>query len=127
MLQNTNTILLDANIVLRYLLGEEGSEIAQAAITSGAEILPEVIAEVIYVLVGVYKLPRKRAAEEISSFLNQINLANTSVYLNAIKIFGETKLDYVDCVLASYSIHKGRKILTFDKKLNSFISGYGSR
>jgi len=45
--------LLDANAILRYLLDDidEQATIVAAAIESGAETLPEVLAEVVYVLI----------------------------------------------------------------------------
>jgi predicted nucleic acid-binding protein len=52
--------LIDANVVLRYLLGDhpQMSEEDRQIIEEGAFILPEVIAEVVYVLIGVYKIER---------------------------------------------------------------------
>ena len=50
-------ILIDANVILRYLLNdvEEMSKKAEEVIKYGAWTLPEVIAEVIYVLKSVYQ------------------------------------------------------------------------
>lgn len=52
--------LIDANVILRYLLGDhpQMSEEARQIINEGAYTLPEVIAEVVYVLKGVYKIER---------------------------------------------------------------------
>ena len=63
-----NMRLIDANVILRYLLNdhEEMSMKAKNLIASGtAYTKPEVIAEVVYVLKGVYTIERK----EIRSFL----------------------------------------------------------
>lgn len=48
--------LIDANIILRYLLGDHPQMSAEAKkiIEKGAFTLSEVIAEVVYVLKGVY-------------------------------------------------------------------------
>ena len=57
MLKNMK-ILIDANVILRYLLNdvEEMSKKSAEIINAGAFTLPEVIAEVIYVLKSVYKV-----------------------------------------------------------------------
>lgn len=49
--------LIDANVILRYLLEDHPqlSPEAKKVIESGAYTLPEVLAEVVYVLKGVYK------------------------------------------------------------------------
>ena len=51
--------ILDANVILRYLLGDipEQSAEAQKAVLSGAATTAEVLAEVVYVLAGVYHKP----------------------------------------------------------------------
>lgn len=48
--------LIDANVILRYLLGDhpQMSEEARRIIEDGAFTLPEIIAEVVYVLKGVF-------------------------------------------------------------------------
>lgn len=54
--------LIDANVILRYLLGDhpEYSEKAKKVIEEGAYTLPEVIAEVVYVLNAYTKLHAAR-------------------------------------------------------------------
>lgn len=56
MLWSKNMKLVDANVILRYLLNDhqEMSQQAKAVIDSGAYTKPEIIAEVVYVLKGVY-------------------------------------------------------------------------
>lgn len=52
--------LIDANVILRYLMKDhpELSEKARQMIEEGAFTLPEVVAEVVYVLRGMYKIGR---------------------------------------------------------------------
>ena len=57
--------LLDANAVLRYLLEDieaQATKVEQAIIR-GAEVTIEVLAECVYVLEGVYHVPRQRVNE----------------------------------------------------------------
>ena len=52
--------ILDANVILRYLLRDlpDMAEEAKAAVLSGASTTAEVLAEVVYVLAGVYNADR---------------------------------------------------------------------
>ena len=40
---------------------------------------------------------------------------------HAIKIFAETKLDFVDCILAAYNNIENFEVFTFDKDLNKIL------
>ena len=54
-LWSKNMKLVDANVILRYLLNDnqEMAQQAKAVIEGGAYTKPEIIAEVVYVLKGV--------------------------------------------------------------------------
>ena len=82
----------------------------------------EVIAEAVYVLRGVYKVPREEIAAVILSFLTTMNLTvtNDAVLRKSLETYAETLLDFVDCLMVGYSL-AGFKILTFDKKLKKNI------
>ncbi len=117
-------LLIDANVILRYLLGdhEEMSQKAKNAIMSGAYTTVEVLAEVVYVLMGVYHAEREEVKEWLSCFLDEISLENKQAILYALRVFAETKLDFVDCVLIGYNRILGEKVYTFDKKLNRMLA-----
>lgn len=53
--------LIDANVIIRFLLNDipEQADIASGIIYSGAYTNEVVLAEVIYVLIGVYKIERR--------------------------------------------------------------------
>ena len=57
--------IIDANVILRYLLDDDKdmADIAEKIIMNGAKTLPEVLAEVVYVLSGVYKMQRSEVSE----------------------------------------------------------------
>jgi predicted nucleic-acid-binding protein len=64
--------ILDANAVLRFLLGDikEQAEAAKERIASTVCRIPtEVIAEVVYVLGGVYDIDRKAIADKIDGLI----------------------------------------------------------
>ncbi len=116
--------IVDANIILRYLLGDhpEMSREAREIILSGAQTTAEVLAEVVYVLKGIYQVERRDIAETVGAFLEEVSVPHKAAIAYACKLYGETKLDFVDCILAGYHLVEGAKILTFDKKLNNAIN-----
>ena len=114
-------ILIDANVILRYLLNdvEEMAEKSAEIINAGAFTLPEVIAEVIYVLKSVYKVERGEIATAILEIFKEIEIANKEIMIEAVKIFAESSLDFVDCILIAYNKVENVEVFSFDKKLNN--------
>ena len=112
--------ILDANAILRYLLNdieEQASEVADA-VHEGAMTTPEVIAEVVYVLSGVYNMPRSDVSWYIHCTLLDIQVENVKTLRYAMSVFNLTTLDFVDCLMVAYHKVLGMDIMTFDKKLN---------
>ncbi len=117
-------VLLDANAILRYLLDDDAEMAARtrSALSYGAFLLPEVLAEVVYVLSGVYAVPRKELAEKTIPFLSEIQSAQHDVLQRALEHFGATTLDFVDCLLLAYHEICGDSVVSFDKKLNKHLA-----
>ena len=112
--------LIDANVILRYLLGDhpQMSEKAKKVIEAGAFTLPEVLAEVVYVLKGIYKVERAEIAKVLIDFLDEISIENQETVCEALSLFSETSLDFVDCVLIARHRILGDEVVSFDKKLS---------
>lgn len=112
--------LIDANVILRYLLDDHAilSEKAKEIVELGAYTLPEVIAEVVYVLKGVYKVERRELAEALQEFMQEIDIEHKDVIFASLEIYADTSLDFVDCILIAYHKVWHVEIASFDKKLN---------
>lgn len=81
----------------------------------------EILAEVVYVLSGVYGILKDEVSDklvELISFPN-INTSNKKIILKSLEIYKTKKLDFVDCLLCAYS--QKDEVMTFDKKLNRCI------
>ena len=114
-------VILDANAILRYILKdipEQAEFAAKTILDTEILILPEVVAEVVYVLDKHYKLARKDIADVITDTLDDTE-CDDIVIREGVRVFGVTHFDFVDCLLFVRS--KSNKILTFDKKLNDLI------
>ena len=116
--------LIDANVILRYILDDikEQADFAEETIRNGAFTVPEVIAEVVYVLDGVYKVKRTDTRDVLTSLLEEISVQEKPIISKALKLYGEYNLDYVDCILIARFEMYGEKVVSFDKKLNKYIT-----
>jgi predicted nucleic acid-binding protein len=119
-------LILDANAILRYLLRDnpqQADKVIELMKKEDILILPEVIAEVVYVLTDVYDYTRLRVSKEILTFFKAIN-CDLRLLTNAILLFGRENLDFVDCILYQYAQQWRYEVFTFDEKLNKVINGH---
>lgn len=114
-------ILVDTNVVLRYLLNDnkEQAQIAKNVIEGGAFLLPEVLMETSHVLRTFYEVDRQKISTQLLIILDWVEMERKNVMIRAVEIFAETKLDFVDCILAAYNELENAEVFTFDKKLNN--------
>jgi predicted nucleic-acid-binding protein len=90
---------------------------AKEAVEQGACSTIEVLAEVVYVLSGVYHAQRQEIRDWLICLLDEIVMVNKQAIIYALERYGETTLDFIDCVLLGYNHIQGRRIYTFDKAL----------
>ncbi len=119
-------ILLDTNYILRYLLRDNEEMFATAKEVISKQrcfILESVLAEVVYVLNGVYKTPKPLIAKTLSQFISLDNISmheSVSIFITALELYQSRNLDFVDCCLCS---RKDRyEVKTFDKRLTKCLS-----
>lgn len=112
--------VIDANVILRYILNDNEEMASQAYewIQGDVSTTPEVLAEVVYVLNGVYKASRADIMAVLLELLNDVSVADPEVIKLALQIFAKKSLDFVDCILIAKHQINGDDILSFDKKLN---------
>lgn len=94
---------------------------AKQVIQSGAFTLPEVLAEVVYVLKGVYKVERSEIAITLTEFLDEITVNNQEAMCEALSLFADTSLNFVDCILIARHRILGEDVMSFDRKLNRML------
>ncbi len=117
-------IILDTNMILRYLLNDnkEMADEAEKVIKQGnAGVTIEIIAEVVYVLKRVYSIERDLIKISLLNFLLEVQADEKDVIKVGLEIYGKQNLDFVDCILYAYNRVKGYEIKTFDKKLKKLL------
>lgn len=113
--------MLDANAVLRFLLQdleEQFQEVRSVIKRDRCYVTLEVMAEVCYVLEGLYQVSREDMVDIFRKLNFDVTILNVDVFLRALEIFDKPpKLDFVDCLLYGYKMERGIDIVTFDKQL----------
>ncbi len=118
--------IADANIILRYILNDHEELSAKAAeiIENNLITLPiEIVCEVVFVLQKVYGVERNKIQEVLSELITEglVSLEKPELLLKALDCYGETKFDFVDCLLWAYNQVEEESIFTFDGKLDKYI------
>ena len=118
-------ILIDANVILRFLMGDNAEmlTVAKEAIESGeAFTIPSVLAEVVYVLHGHYGVERSIIRDTLQHLLDQVHIEYLDVMRGALDYYADRNIDFVDAILICRSRILGETVLSFDKKLNMLIA-----
>ncbi len=120
--------LPDTNTIVRYLvadnpaLHEKAKEFFDKVKHGGVKaiILESVIAECIYVLTKIYKVPRDRAAGSLIDILRYKGIANDDQQelIRALTLCSEQGLAIVDCILCAKAASAENQLFTFDADLN---------
>ncbi len=120
--------LPDTNIIIRYLIADDRAMHEKAKdffdrVKNGAVkavILESVIAECVYVLTKIYRVPRDRAAGSLIDVLHYKGIANDDrqELIMALSMFSEQRLDIVDCILLARTRSDADHLVTFDAELN---------
>ncbi|ELK22132.1 PIN domain protein [Anoxybacillus flavithermus TNO-09.006] len=121
-----NMKIVDANIVLRYLLNDHDDLSAKAAmiIENNKVLLPnEIVVEVVYVLEKVYRVKNDEICDTLLELFkyDNIDVDDMEILEEALILFRERRLDFVDTLLYAYNKVKGYQVYTFDKKLNQLL------
>jgi predicted nucleic-acid-binding protein len=118
--------IVDANIILRYLLDDHIalSKQAREIIDKNIVDIPiEVLCEVLFVLSSVYKISRGEILKKLQFFFDKTLcvVPHKEVIIKSLDIYINKNLDFVDCILAAYHFVENCKIYTFDKKLERLL------
>ena len=123
----TKPRVIDANVVLRYLLADHAALSKRAAaflgrVREGQEkaLIPEgVIVACVHVLMKVYGVSRSEVAEKLSGLLRYHGIVNPDreVLLEALAVFDRHRVDIVDAIVFVIAKHHDWLTFSFDKDL----------
>jgi len=112
-------IFLDTNSLIRFFTKDDlrKSLLIKKLLEKEKEIfIPEVVfPEIEYVLAKIYKVKRAKIITAFKFLISRPNIKLGRVVKKAVELFGQTRLDMADCLIAAHC-QKG-KLASFDKKL----------
>jgi predicted nucleic-acid-binding protein len=117
-------LIIDTNLIIRYILqdNERQSKIANRIFAECDEgkldliILPEVLAECVFVLESFYKRLRTDIAATLIHLIEcpNIGISEPKIHSDALLRYASTKLHFVDCVLAATAATHKLSLASFD-------------
>lgn len=125
------TQIIDTNVLVRFLTKDHSSlslrakkifEMAQSGKTK--IYLDEVVlAETVWVLLSRYHYPKGEICQYLINILSNSWIANPRkvVLLQALTLYSEKNLSFVDCWLHSLANETGYPLATFDQRLKKLV------
>ena len=119
-----NYVILDANADLRYLLADVDEQykiMCDLVARRHCIVYLEVVEEVVFVLQKQYRISRDEIRTAINTLMKDVIFDKKDVLRIALDEYcKKPQIDFVDCLLCGYA-KTGRKVFSFDKKLNKRI------
>jgi predicted nucleic-acid-binding protein len=123
-------LLLDANVLVRFLVQDEAKQGAAAtALFEQAErrevvlhLDGLVVAEAVYVLMGRYGHSRVEVANALQAIIQNagVETIETDVVIDALGRFAAVNVDFADAWLAARAVRSGHSVSSFDRDLDKF-------
>ncbi len=123
-----NTRVVDANVILRFLLADKPSYFEQARAfmeqvrtgAAGAYIPEGVLVECVYVLLKVYGVPRSEVADKLLKLLSYKGIVNDNrpVLQESLRLFVAENVDIVDAIVHVTATVRGWQPFSFDADLD---------
>lgn len=118
--------ILDANVVLRYLLNDdakqspEAVELIEHAPDGSLHLSAIILAEVTWTLKSHFGVPRDNIRAAIQRVLARPAIAADAATLDAVARYANANVDFIDCALAAAGAATGLPVATFDKDYRKF-------
>lgn len=122
--------LVDTNIIVRYLVQDHekhskaASKLFEACDRGDVTlvVLPAVLAECVFVLESFYETPRRDITRVLSDLVTSpgVELDAIAIHLDALKRYGNSKLHFVDCLIAAHAVADDIAVATFDNDFKKF-------
>ncbi len=117
--------LIDTNVIIRFLVKDNEEQFIISKdifqqIQMGAlkvEILSEVLMEVLFVMIKVYKIPKSIVIEKLKSLLLLDGVVNDDkgICMDTLNLMQNKNIDYVDALICTKNVLQGYGKISFDK------------
>lgn len=118
--------ILDANVVLRYLLNDdpqqspEAVELIEHAQDGSLYLSAIVLAEITWTLRSHFAVPREEISSAIQRVIARPSIVVDATTLDAVVRYANVNVDFVDCALAAAGGATGLPVATFDRDFCKF-------
>jgi predicted nucleic acid-binding protein len=122
--------LIDTNLIVRYLVQDHEKHAKAAEKLFDAcdrgelilVVLPAVLAECVFVLDSFYGRPRADISSALGTLISSpgVEINDAAVHLDALKRYRQTKIHFVDCLLAATAAAENTPVATFDQDFRKF-------
>lgn len=115
--------LIDANIIIRFLVGDNANHLAISKdiferIEQGelkGEILESVLMEIFFVMTKFYKIPKNELIDDLKKIVAMSGIVGDKVLLiEVLNILQHKNIDFVDALICAKKELYGYGILSFD-------------
>lgn len=122
------SLILDTNIFLRFLLDDipsqtkKATEVLIKAKSKRLKIfVPQIIIfEIHFALDKYYKFPKTEVIEQVRTLLSTsyLDIEDRLVFQEALEVYKNKNIDFVDCFLICKAKENNSTLVTFDKDLS---------
>ena len=122
--------LIDTNLIVRYLVQDHEKHAKAAEKLFDAcdrgelilVVLPVVLAECVFVLDSFYGRPRADISSALATLISSpgVEINDAAVHLDALKRYRQTKIHFVDCLIAATATAEDTPVATFDQDFRKF-------
>ena len=121
---------MDTNFIIRYLVQDHEKHARAAGKLFDAcdrgelviVLLPAVLAECVFVLESFYRQARGKIASALGTLISSpgVEINQAAMHLDALRRYGQTKLHFVDCLIAATASAEKIPVATFDLGFRKF-------
>lgn len=122
--------LIDTNLIVRYLVQDHEKHARAAEKLFDAcdrgelilVVLPVVLAECVFVLDSFYGRPRADISSALATLISSpgVEISDAAVHLDALQRYRQTKIHFVDCLIAATAAAENTPVATFDQDFRKF-------
>jgi predicted nucleic-acid-binding protein len=123
--------LVDTNLIVRYLVQDHEKHAKAAGKLFNAcdrgevviIVLPVVLAECVFVLESFYEHPRADIASALGRLISSpgVEISEVTVHLDALRRYRETRVHFVDCLIAAEAVHNKTPVSSFDQDFRKLV------
>jgi len=123
--------ILDTNLVVRFLTRDSVEQAGKVRKLLGnsskasLELSDLILAEIIYVLLSVYKLSKEDVVDKVSLLVELKSIkCNKKLIRKALDLYKNNAISFVDAYLgATVLVGRNKALYTFDRKLLKILGG----